>query len=349
MPLNRRSLFLTPVATLPFHGSAASPSDLSQMLARGTVNPRLFGAICDGISDDSVAVQRAINACLAEKLPKSLLLDGPCRIHTPIFIDRPVDRTEGIFRIFGGGSGRLISAGNFPLFDSNLKAVSGPSSEHIWFDQVAFESPSDASHSTVMTDKFLRIQFHGCEFDRIRALSGTIYAQEWKFSRCVARRWPDAFFSSKGGYHVTSSGSKYQNGSGTVFRVIDESLQEAGCVGCSFHQDVVEANTGSFLRAAIVQGLSIAGLYSEGNYGPTIDIDTRAPNKGVSITGCMFAPQEANKADENFFDIRWGRIEGGHAGGNYSTGRLHHHRAASLSGLAIAGDYAALQLSRHAN
>lgn len=344
MNVDRRSALLVPAA-LPLIGAARPPAAGASDNRYGALDIRHFGAKLDGTTDDSEALQRAIDACLRDGPARPLAINGPCRLERSAIIDRPVDKTRGVFRIVGGGRfGGFIAAGDFPMFDSRLVHPSAPLSEHIWFQNIRFEALPAANKAMVMTGKFLRVQFQDCEFERIRALATSIYAQEWHFSRCIVLRWPGVFFDSSGGYHVTSTASKYQNGSGHVFQIVDPDLKDAGCVGCAFHQDITEANAGSYLRAAIVQGLSVSGLYSEGNSGPTLDFEHNAPNRGISVTGCMFAPQTENKANPGFFEIRWGRIEAGHAGGNFTTGRLHHHRGTRPSALAVLGDYAELQL-----
>lgn len=349
MIVDRRQILTSPAALVPF-----VPSSLRAMAmdkadnAHDPVFLHDLGAKLDGLTDDSAALQRAVDICLAVNPARPLIVQGPCRVERSVLIDRPVDKTHGVFRVIGqGAKGGFVVAGNFALFDSNLDNPSAPLSEHVWFQSIRFEAIETAPKATCLSDKFLRVQFHDCEFERIRALNGKKYAQEWHFSRCIVRRWTGSFFSSHGGYHIISTGGKYQNGAGTVFEIADPKLSAAGCIGCAFHQDIAEANTGSFLKAAIVRGLSVSGLYWEGNYGPAIDMDTSAPNQGVSVSGCMFVPQDENKAIKDFFDIKWGFIEAGHSGGNYSSGRLHHHRAANAGSLVIAGDYAALQLTKH--
>lgn len=349
--ISRRSLVLssaTGLALLPAgQGRLAGKADPTDV---GSLFLSQFGAALDGTTDDSGALQRAVDACLKASPAHSLIVDGPCRLERSVFIDRPVDRTRGVFRVIGAGPfGGFIGAGNFAIFDSRLSHATAPMSEHIWFKDIRFEAVATAPLAQAMSDKFLRVRFLDCEFERIRALAGSKYAQEWHFSRCLAQRWSGVFFLAYGGYHIVSNESKYQNGGGDVFRIVDPALQNAGCVGSSFHQDVAEANTGSFLKAAVVQGLSVAGLYSEGNHGPTLHFDNAAANRGISVTGCMFASKDENKARSDFFDILWGRIEAGHASGNYSTGRLHYHRAASPTALTISGDYAAMQLVKEAS
>lgn len=349
MRIDRRSVLLSPAVALPLLSSSQEAGAERGGAMHDSVILRSYGAALDGTTDDSAALQRALDICLRGQPARPLIVDGPCRLERSVFIDRPVDSTRGVFRIIGqGGFGGFLAAGNFPLFDSRLVHPTAPLSEHIWFQNIRFEALAEAEKAIALSDKFLRVQFQDCEFERIRALLSTKYAQEWSFSRCIVKRWPGVFFSSHGGYHVTSTGSKYQNGSGTVFEIADPDLRDAGCVGCAFHQDITEANTGSFLRATIVQGLSIAGLYSEGNYGPTLDFDSSAPNRGINVSGSMFAPQDSNKLDSKFFDIRWGIIEAGHASGNFSTGRLHHHRGPTSSSLVVLGDYAKLQLTHRA-
>lgn len=340
MKFDRRLAMFGPLAALPASISGNLSTELGGAPMPGSISIREFGAHLDGTSDDSGALQRALNECMKDNSARSLLIDGPCRIDRTVFLDRPVDQTRGVLRIRGSGSfGGFIVAGNFALFDSRLANGGAPVSEHVWFQDIRFEALARATTSSALSEKFLRIRFHDCEFEHIRALASTNYAQEWQFHRCAAHRWPGTFFSSRGGYHITSTGSTYRQGGGDVFEILDPTLQKAGCVGCSFHQDISESNSGSFLKAAVVRGLSIAGLYSEGNASPTLDFESSAANHGISVSGCMFAPQDRNKKNPDFFDVRWGYIEGGHASGNYSTGRLHRRDPRNPKEPIISGDF----------
>lgn len=344
MHVNRRSALLSPTLALPLISTSGVSEETKSPLS-GAVILRNVGARLDGATDDSKALQAAILLCLSQQPARPLIVDGPCYVGKTVFIDRMVDKMRGIFRIVGlGHFGGFIVAGDFPLFDSNLEHKTQPMSEHIWFENIRFEASMGAQSATVMSDRFLRIRFNHCEFEGIKVLSGKKYAQEWHFAGCLAQRWPGILFQSYGGYHIVSHNGKYQNGGGTVFEIFDPSLLGAGCVGCSFHQDVAESNTGSFLKAAVIQGLSISGLYSEGNEGPALDFDSRAPNRGISISGSMFSPKQEKKLDKQFFDIHWGRIEAGYASGNFSTARLHYCRKENARYLTVQGDYAAIVL-----
>jgi hypothetical protein len=95
----------------------------------------------------------------------------------------------------------------------------------------------------------------------------------------------------------------------------------------------------------LVQGLSIAGLYSEGNGGHTLSFGSKGPNRGVNVSGCFFAPQAGNKGLPDFFDIDWGRTIAGFSSGNTSLGGLHDN-AMTGAGFVSAGDHSEGKLYR---
>lgn len=303
------------------------------------IDPRLFGAICDSVTDDSAAVQAAIDKCLESDPPLMLTITGRLRITRTLIIKRPVDRSKGRFRIVGaGGAPTFVTDRPIALFGAGGQVGKVPTSEFVMFENVRFEASDGDLRARVMTGEFLRVEFAGCDFHAIRCLDSAIFAQEWRFHRCVARYWKGSFFRAAGGYAIMSHGGKYQHGVGRVFEILDPT-GGSGCVGCSFHQDIVEASLGPFVDAALVQGLSIAGLYSEGNAGPTLRFGSKGPNRGVNISGCFFAPQETNKRLAGFFDIEWGQTVAGFSSGNTALGGLHDNAQAG-PGLASSGDHA---------
>lgn len=342
--LGRRGL-LTAALAVPL--GTASAACAAKAEPQTLIDPRLFGAKCDGIADDSAAVQEAIDTCLSSDPPPMLVVTGPLRITRTLAIKRPVDKSKGRFRIVGtGGAAGFVTDRPIALFGAGGRVGRLPASEFVAFEDVRFEASDADLGARVMTGEFLRVEFAGCDFHAIRCVDSPIFAQEWRFYRCVARYWKGSFFRSRGGYNVVSHGGKYQHGSGRVFEIADPS-GGSGCVGCSFHQDIVEASLGPFLEASLVQGLSIAGLYSEGNAGPTLRFGSNGPNRGVNVSGCFFAPQDANKRRGDFFDIEWGRTVAGAASGNAALGGLHDNAQVG-PGFASSGDHTEGRLFRAA-
>jgi hypothetical protein len=232
------------------------------MIDGAPVNVLDFGAIGDGVTNDTAAVQAAINFCLASTQARTLVIPSQCYLGSSLTIDRLVDTTTSEFRIVGIGPNAGFKVNGINAFTSTLALVGvQPQSEYVTFEGIRFDGNADVA-SFAFTERFLRMRFLNCDFAGIRGLNATTFAQEWSFERCRVRNAPAAFFSSQGAYYINSHGSKYQNNTGTIF-AINHSTFATGVVGCSFVQDTVEANSVGWLRAGQIYGLLIAGIYSE--------------------------------------------------------------------------------------
>jgi hypothetical protein len=323
------------------------PAGVSQAISpdsAAVVDARHFGAVCDGVVDDTDALQAAIDKCLESNPPLMLAISGRVRVTRELKVKRNVDRSKGRFRIVGTGNApAIVTDRALTLFGAGGPIEKFPSSEFISFEDIHFEAATSVAQAFVMSGAFLRVEFVGCDFHAIACVDSPIYAQEWRFYRCVARYWKGSFFRSAGGDAVTTHGSKYQHG-GAVFEIVDPT-GNSGCVGCSFHQDIVESSLGPFLSASFVQGLSIAGLYSEGNGAATLRFGSKGPNRGINVSGCFFAPQDGNKGLPDFFDIVWGQTIAGFSSGNTALGGLHDDVQAG-KGFVTVGDHSQGKLSR---
>lgn len=313
------------------------------MIDGAPVNVLDFGAVGDGVANDTAAVQAAIDFCLASTQARTLVIPSQCYLGSSLTIDRLVDTTTSEFRIVGMGPNAGFKVNGINAFTSTLAPVGGqPQSEYVTFEGIRFDGNANVA-SFAFTERFLRMRFLNCDFAGIRGLNATTFAQEWSFERCRVRNAPAAFFSSQGAYYVNSHGSKYQNNTGTIF-AINHPTFATGVVGCSFVQDTVEANSVGWLRAGQIYGLLIAGIYSEKNdlsasSTPLINLSGAfgATNRGVSITGSQFDPTAANQANTNFYDIVWGQ-GGGFSAGNNCLGNLHDNSATSQIDLVVNAD-----------
>ncbi len=323
-------------------GLAASPVLLSEsacalpVSADQSIDPRKYGAKCDGIADDSDAIQRSIRECLSSNPPTPLIVPGPCLIKRSINLDREVDKSSQYFRIFGlGPAAGFVTDRPIAIFDSAISVEQDPRSAGFWFSNITFQGRHP--EATVATGKLLRVTFSHCEFSAIRCLKTTLYAQEWAFFACYATRWSGIFFSSAGGYRVISSASKYQFG-GSGFYIVDPTRQKAGCVGCSFLQDSYESNDGPFVTADQARALTVQSLYSEGNNDCVLDFSLKGPNRGIIVSGCLFNARDINRAKENFAEIQWGVTLSGTSISNVSEGRLHGGGQMKTGALISIGD-----------
>ena len=59
-------------------------SDISKKLPENVINIKEYGAVCDGVTDDSAAIQAAINAAEGS----TTILIGNCRLHSALVVDK---------------------------------------------------------------------------------------------------------------------------------------------------------------------------------------------------------------------------------------------------------------------
>ena len=322
-----RRTFLASASLLPAAGAVkAAPAAGSP----NTVDPRQFGAKCDGRTDDSVSVQRAIDACLAHSPPAILSLTGLAAIATPLIIDRKVDASVGRFRIAGNsGDSGLLALKPMTLVETVVGASLYPSSEFLSFERIRFVASRDGG-AAALSSRFLRVQFVDCEFDAVRGCEGATYLQEWTLTRNLARHWRGSFVQAAGAFALRSLGNKFQYG-GAVYDLADQSGQY-GCIGCTFDSDIMESCSGHYLGAEQTRAVNVRALYFEGNAGEAVVLNQKFPGSTVSVDGCFFQPQKQRADDPDLYSVRWGKTSVGTFRGNWSGGAL------GLGGEAIASE-----------
>jgi hypothetical protein len=294
-----------------------------QVKLRETVSVKDFGAICDGVTDDSAAVQAAINYCLSgtSTTVTTLMVNGVCRLGSSIMLDIPIDDATNRLIIYGNGErAGFYTNTNVDMFDTNFPVTTDPASGNVTFENIVFETSSNLNNSFVLSGgKFLRMYFVGCEFYNIRCLYSLIYTQSYRFERCRVRSTQDRFFQSAGMYdiHAQIDGKFCVSG----FRSIDtvRGINEA-----SFTECVWEGNTGSLIECTGANGLTVSNNYIEFNAAAGCNFAIGLmPNNAITVQGNIFVQSAASIADPNFYDIDWGLTINGTSIGNYCNGKLH--------------------------
>lgn len=309
--------------------------------AREIVSVKDFGAVEDGVTDDSTAVQRAVDALLSSSSAGALLVSGQCYLAHSINIDRMIDTSGDDLMIWGRGknAGFRVTTG-IPMFTSTI-APSGtqPRSEFVTFQDIRFDGPGSDVGAAVCSERFLRMKFIGCRFYQIKCMNAvTTFAQEWSFERCNVVGPRGMFFSSEGAYYVNAHGCKFRDGTAGVFDLVD-GTNNSGVVGCSFVQNVIESNAGSFVKASLTRGLAVIGNYTENNGAANVVLTTTGGgrNEGVLISGNRLQASPANIASTSYADIVWG-AGGGVSQGNSCASNLHDNTACSQIDLISNGD-----------
>lgn len=312
------------------------PRSVETLLQEG-VDIRRFGAICDGVTDDSTAFDRAVAECIRETYAKPLIIPGPVKLTGTRMVNRPVDQSLNRFRVIGRGHNAGFIGGGFTMFDSTAPLGGGvdPSSEFVTLEGVRFIGDGTAA-SRIFSEKFFRMQVLNCEMEGIRCMVATsAYAQEWQFENVWVRGANGNWFDCQGAFAVRSIGGKYRNNSSVIFDLRHDSGSK-GVVSCGFIGDTYESNGGSFLQANSCVGLEVSNLYSEGSQGPVLDF-SGAFNRSIIVASCEFESTSTNNADANYYAVKWGP-GGGASVGNSAVCNMHDNDLSGYDGVKSIGD-----------
>ncbi len=284
----------------------------------GSIKTSWFGAIGDGLNDDTKAVQNAFDYAVSNNL--SIEIDGRYLISKPIIIDRMVDdlRFDKLFMVFSNSGGGFIAEKPIPLFSTSLKFTGAPVSQLINFKDISFESKDISSQSkdrfkeiyVLDSSKFLRTQFNNCSFIGIKLLNANRYIQSIYLFSCNIRRWTNEFIrSTERTYDLKINGCLVE--AGETFLNINEPY------GCSIIGSTIEGLFGTAVLFNGAEGFSIIGNYFEGNNKRDIVNIDRNYSNGVAIIGNFFY----NTNDK--YSIYWGKINSGVSQANSSLSKLH--------------------------
>lgn len=295
-------------------GTGAVPTNVQAKL-RETVSVKDFGAVGDGVTDDTAAVQAAVNYCIANDL--NLVVDGQCLLTASVNIDRQVDGAafDNYFIITAvTGSGFIVNTA-IPMFSSSIPYTTAPVTQLIKFDNLIFSSTDNSLDAYVLDNgKFLRTRFDFCSFQKIRLLNATSsHTQSIYLNGCNARRFIGVFFNSTVYTYDFKMVNCLVEAGVTCLRLVNP-------VGCAVTASCIEGMSGTAIIYDAAQALSISGNYFEAN---GLDIDgtdggTAASNSyGVQLTGNYFSNSTAT------YTVKWYAVLGSISAGNWHTGNMH--------------------------
>lgn len=293
----------------------------AQAKMRDTVSVKDFGAVGDGVTDDTSAVQTAINYCLANNL--DLSVPTLTKI-SQVNINRLVDAVtnEFYFTIYSNNGGGFITSTATTMFTTSLAFATTPQSHLVRWKNIKFVGENIATASYVIDGKkFLRIQFNDCSFYKIKLSSITgagQYYQSYALNNCFAQGWSGSFMKaalagvSDGAYDIQIIGGLYQAGGGQ--HCFDIERVNNG----KFWTTIINC-TGTAIKINGPKGVDISG-YFETN---ALDIDFSTggiPAVGVNIHGSIFYVSATSLP----YTIKWGTAFGCTSRGNVHYGNMHN-------------------------
>jgi len=288
-------------------GTGASSRTVENKLQE-SVSVKDFGAVGDGVTDDTAAIQAAIDYCISNN--KDLSVSGMCLLTAPINIDRQVDGADfdHWFTISSFSGGGFIVKTAINMFSSTIVDASSPVTQLTKFLNLKFETDNNALAAYVIDGhKFLRTTFEGCNFRKIKCLlATTVYTQSIYLINCQARRFTGTFFSSQ----ATTFDLQVLN---VLIEAGLDAFDIANAVGCRFYA-TIEGMLGTAIKIDGSQGVSIQG-YFEGN-GTSIDL-TVGDHYGVSLNGCLFSAAPSSSITSS---VLWGHAVGCSSDGCLGTG-----------------------------
>lgn len=344
------------VATLGADGKIPSNQfDLPEaQISTLGVSPRQFGAGGAGLTDDTQAVQDAINYCLSLTTPlvggaspiPNLLVDGYFKIRSTIKINRPENQT-GIFRIAGFGVvGGFMTTDPITMFSTDyVGSVQNNHPTSQLSNMIRFENVQSTSTNpdayVINANKFVRVDFYGCYWNGIKHTKsyGNDYVQSMTLERAFVRGVTGKFFDCYDAYDVHING-RFEACSDTVINVQHEAH------GCNLGDDkTLVQNCYRFANIANGKGAKITAKYAEAitNHFAVIGVAD-----GVSVKDCYIASTDTNGADPNYYEIVVGESIAFEGSGNKFSHRGYEFTGTQKNAVVGAGDKAGVQLIKDA-
>lgn len=289
---------------------------------REKVSVKDFGAVCDGVTDDTVAVQAAVNYCLSASQARALEVPGKCLLTAPIIINRLVDTTSSKFYIIGKGAGAgFVVSSAIEMFSTTLPFTNDPVSERVRFERIRFESTNVSLAAYVLNKGFLRIEFYSCEFLAIRLVNSNIYLQDAWFTDCRINSVPSNFITVDGLYNVCFSGGSVKFGGTLVSNV----STARGTNGLHFSDGFLAEGASASLVRANGATMSVIGCHFELNFMPTFNLFVGGPDNGaITVVGNYI--YNGGGSDGIFY---YGATASVHSAGNTQFGGGYLHKQTS--------------------
>lgn len=328
-------------------------SNFTELYASVTsITTKQFGAVGDGVTDDTAAVQAAINYAITNN--RSITVVGLCKITASLIINRLVNAQTNVLTISGAGSGEgfLVAAG-VTLFDSTLVGTP-PQSDYVQFDNLHFQAVTVSDASTfVISKNFLRVMFNQCNFYKIKCVNSSTYLESWYWNSCTVESWAAGWFVNCAGCYDLSiinncvEGMSAGGSTAGFFQSYDATATQAP-IGVRIIGNLIEGCAGSAIALDQCRGVTIQSNYFEGNGDLThqcikLDLNGSAVHSGLKIDSNFFGH---NPSNPTAYNIKWGPCQQASTTNNFTYDYLHDNSSigASTFNVDSIGDQANLGL-----
>lgn len=330
-------------------GTGTGTAEISQTVQEKLqqyVTPEDFGAIGDATTDDTAAVQAAINYCVSTNPATTLLLPNFYLINSSLTINRPLTTVKDIFVIQGVGGGFYKPAQSSSYIFTAASLAN--TSEQITFKDVVFRGLNnnmDTGVYVMLGNVFRKIVFNGCTFDQIKAVEGGLELISYQMINCEATNIFGTLFNCSGATGGLNAGvflnnrMKNSGSNGSFFNA-----GSAGISNVSFIGNLFQTNFRFIVISGVSDGLTIADNYIEDNTGRAVEVT--AAIFGVCITGnSIYSRDPTNADDPNFWELLFtGAVSGIFSGGNFFFKRAYRFTTSTPTGLIGAGDTAVVSV-----
>lgn len=315
------------------------------MIDGAPVNVVDFGAVCDGVADDTAAVQAAVNYCLTEPTkPRPLIIPGQCKLTAPVNIDQTGVSVIALklsdFRIIGLGKMAGFYADTpIVMFSASADHSVQSVTSGISFESLVFDIPLRTINAFVTDGAYIQVKFQNCRFNRIKFMNTVnINTFSYSFLACEMRNWDGNWFDLK---YVSANditfNNCYVNGG---YNLVDLGIVQT----FTFVDNTVESCTGRPITLSGGRAILITGNYFEDNrkaLGQAYDIELQSgafPVTGAFVSGNLFYLSDAQAVDPGDYGINYGTPVAAVSTGNWCIGKLSRVISPALGSFMSFGD-----------
>lgn len=326
------------------------------MIDGASVNVKDFGAVGDGVTDDTAAVQAAINYCLSFEIPTvkgqslipQLCVSGMCLITSTLNIDRTEPQSSQ-FRIVGDGVvGGFVVNTAITIFSTTFAGsnaatpASSVLSNQITFENLTFQGQSSVEAYAIDLPKYVRTYVTSCFFNRIALCKTTTgYIQTAYLDKCFARYSPYKFITTVDAYDMSISESFFEACQDSIFTATGAVSK---FVATNNLCQTISTGNAHFVRINTTNGATVSENYIENLAGNFVKVDI---GYGLTVSNNYINTRAAtpnNRADTTFFEVWVVDAQSFTGFGNYATHRLYRFDGTTKNANIGAGDRAGVNL-----